>query len=107
MEILALEVVEAIVGAVEPLYEAPLHGRDRSLRERRLFAHFLPVVGQRFPWIDDIDLLNAQRIHVADYRADVLDVRRVFNDRDEVLADERPNGIGTRAHRWFGLLPSS
>jgi hypothetical protein len=50
--------------------------------------------------IDDIDLLDAKRIDVADGCSDVLDVDRVFDDGDQVLAAKRLDGLGALADRW-------
>ncbi len=92
-----LKMVEAVVGAIEPLHERPLDRGDGRLGDRPLLAQVLPVVGQRMPRIDDIDLLDAERVHVADHRSDVLHVGRVLEHGDEILAAERLDLLGAPA----------
>lgn len=95
--------IETLVGAVEPLYECPLHCGDRRFRNRALLPQILPVFGQRSARVDDVDLFDTQRIHVSDDRSNVLHVSRVLDHRDKILAPERFDFLGAATDRWLRL----
>ena len=89
--------------------EVHLHAETLCLDICLSLAQILPIFWQLPVGIDDINLLNTQGIYVADHRSDVLDVGRVFNHRDEVLATKRSESprraFEPKAWIWFHPPP--
>jgi hypothetical protein len=97
------EVIETLIGAVKALYERPFHGRDGDFRYRSPLAQVLPIVRQVPARIDDVDLLDAQGVHVPDDRPNILHVGRILEHSDQVLAAKLLDCIRALANRPFWL----
>src|ERR1043165_1865591 len=67
-------------------YEAPLDGGGRSARKGLLITHLLPIVRKGLAGVNDVRLFHAERADITDHGPDVLNVVRIFNNGDEVLA---------------------
>ena len=75
-----------------------------SLIPRFSFPHSLPIVWQRFAWINNVGLFYTERVDVSDDRSDILDVHGIFNDRNQVLASKLFDFIGSFSDRRLLFL---
>ena len=89
--------VKALVRAVEALHKCPLHRGDGCVRKLLPSTQLLPIIGKRPAWIDHIDFLDAEGVHVPDDRPDISQVARVLKDSNQVLAAKGLDLVGAQA----------